>query len=370
MLVRCRQRGDLRPAGRGRAAIVPVRCSCSPPDDRAGDPTRVDGEPLVGARPRAPARCLHRRLPAYPARPCRREAAARRCSAATQAKTALLRHGGRWCRPRGATPSTHILKLPLGARAGRRTRASAPRSRTNGCAASCCAPSASTVAASRTRGDRSAQGAGDRSHRPPLARRSMVGAPADGGLLPGQRHAAAALRASRPAGPDIGRMLDLLRGSEQAATDRERLLAAMVVMWLLAVPELSGKRFAIRLLSGGRFVLGAVVGRDVGVAAAGALAEGFVAAALAVDAVAHRRCAGPPPDHAPALARARRGAMRWARASMRSWPAWPSGPGRRSTAAAASLPAGFASSVSEPVFDGPAPRRARAVGLIARLPRG
>jgi serine/threonine-protein kinase HipA len=56
-------------------------------------------------------------------------------------------------------------------------------------------------------------------------------------------------------GPGVGRMLDLLRGSEQATTDRERLLAAMVVMWLLAVPELSGKRFAIRLHSGGRFEL-------------------------------------------------------------------------------------------------------------------
>ena len=34
--------------------------------------------------------------------------------AGTQEKTALLFHGGKWCRPRGATPTTHILKLPLG----------------------------------------------------------------------------------------------------------------------------------------------------------------------------------------------------------------------------------------------------------------
>ncbi len=31
-----------------------------------------------------------------------------------QEKAALLRHRGRWCRPRGMTPSTHILKLPMG----------------------------------------------------------------------------------------------------------------------------------------------------------------------------------------------------------------------------------------------------------------
>src|SRR5258708_21670498 len=34
--------------------------------------------------------------------------------AGAQEKTALLSMGGAWYRPRGATPTTHILKLPLG----------------------------------------------------------------------------------------------------------------------------------------------------------------------------------------------------------------------------------------------------------------
>jgi serine/threonine-protein kinase HipA len=34
--------------------------------------------------------------------------------AGNQEKTALLRHKGRWCRPHGSTPTSHILKLPLG----------------------------------------------------------------------------------------------------------------------------------------------------------------------------------------------------------------------------------------------------------------
>jgi serine/threonine-protein kinase HipA len=34
--------------------------------------------------------------------------------AGAQEKTALLRHAGKWCRPLGTTPTTHILKLPLG----------------------------------------------------------------------------------------------------------------------------------------------------------------------------------------------------------------------------------------------------------------
>jgi serine/threonine-protein kinase HipA len=34
--------------------------------------------------------------------------------AGAQEKTALLWHDGRWCKPLGATPTTHIFKLPLG----------------------------------------------------------------------------------------------------------------------------------------------------------------------------------------------------------------------------------------------------------------
>lgn len=34
--------------------------------------------------------------------------------AGNQEKTAFLKHKGRWCRPHGSTPSSHIFKLPLG----------------------------------------------------------------------------------------------------------------------------------------------------------------------------------------------------------------------------------------------------------------
>lgn len=40
--------------------------------------------------------------------------------AGAQEKTALTRYKGRWCRPHGATPTTHILKLPLGIVGGSR----------------------------------------------------------------------------------------------------------------------------------------------------------------------------------------------------------------------------------------------------------
>jgi serine/threonine-protein kinase HipA len=34
--------------------------------------------------------------------------------AGAQEKTALLRMGEQWCIPQGATPTTHIIKLPIG----------------------------------------------------------------------------------------------------------------------------------------------------------------------------------------------------------------------------------------------------------------
>ena len=40
--------------------------------------------------------------------------------AGAQEKTAFTRVGGRWCRPHGATPTTHIFKLPLGLVGGSR----------------------------------------------------------------------------------------------------------------------------------------------------------------------------------------------------------------------------------------------------------
>ena len=40
--------------------------------------------------------------------------------AGAQEKTALTRVGSRWCRPHGATPTTHIFKLPLGLVGGSR----------------------------------------------------------------------------------------------------------------------------------------------------------------------------------------------------------------------------------------------------------
>jgi serine/threonine-protein kinase HipA len=79
---------------------------------------RVDCEPLNGAE-------VRRLLDAVPSDTPLGQAADdedlfRISLAGAQEKTALTRVGKRWCRPHGATPTTHIFKLPLGLVGGSR----------------------------------------------------------------------------------------------------------------------------------------------------------------------------------------------------------------------------------------------------------
>ncbi|MCB1956439.1 MAG: HipA domain-containing protein [Rhodocyclaceae bacterium] len=65
----------------------------------------IDGRPG-----RSAARCHRLECPAA----LSDEDALRISIAGAQEKTALLHHEGRWCHPLGSTPTTHILKLPVG----------------------------------------------------------------------------------------------------------------------------------------------------------------------------------------------------------------------------------------------------------------
>jgi serine/threonine-protein kinase HipA len=92
--------------GRDCAGAVQLMPEGEEPDDHR----RIDAEALSEARVAALLRNTVR------ADPLGLENADefRLSIAGAQEKTALLWHRKRWCRPRGATPSTHIFKLPLG----------------------------------------------------------------------------------------------------------------------------------------------------------------------------------------------------------------------------------------------------------------
>jgi serine/threonine-protein kinase HipA len=85
-----------------------------PDDEQAPDVKKIEGIPVT-------AKQIERLLTTMlsPSSPGGEEGDDFRISlAGAQEKTALLRHGGKWIRPRGATPSTHILKLPIGTGGG------------------------------------------------------------------------------------------------------------------------------------------------------------------------------------------------------------------------------------------------------------
>lgn len=80
-----------------------------PPDVAPSDTRKIEAQPLTEAAIAAELAGV------TAARPLAGESPDFRISiAGAQEKTALLRHAGRWCRPIGSTPTTHIFKLPLG----------------------------------------------------------------------------------------------------------------------------------------------------------------------------------------------------------------------------------------------------------------
>jgi serine/threonine-protein kinase HipA len=226
------------------------------PDDAVpADVQRVDGEPLDES---ALARLIDALAaePGQPATPPLRLPLV--ALGGERAKTALLWHRGRWWLPVNGTPSTHIVKLPLGARPG-----GVPALNTSLENEWLCVRLLAAFGFEHAATHIEAIGA----HKVLVVERSDRRWVDDRwwARLPGedlcQATATPAHQASEAAGgPGLGRLLELLRGSDRPAQDRERLLAATVVMWMLAVPDLGAKRFGLRWLPGGHFVLAPLTG--------------------------------------------------------------------------------------------------------------
>lgn len=174
--------------------------------------------------------------------------------AGAQEKTALLFHDGRWMRPHGATPTTHILKLPLGLVGNKRADLTASVENEWLCLAILRAfglPAANAEIVqfgaykvlSVERFDRAL-------HR-------------DGGWLlrlPQEDFCQALgvpphLKYESHGGPGVPDLASLLRHSETAREDLDTLFAALIVFWMLAAPDGHAKNFSLRLLPGGRFRL-------------------------------------------------------------------------------------------------------------------
>lgn len=173
--------------------------------------------------------------------------------AGAQEKTALLFHRGKWCRPLGPTPTTHIFKLPLGlvGHLQMDMRDSVENEwlcshlmQAFGLEAASCdiLTFGSRKVLVVERFDRAREPAGWIARLPQEDFCQALGLPstkryeADGG--PGMR--------------DILRVLD---GSATAAEDKRAFVKAQIVFWMLAAIDGQAKNFSIFHLRGGTYRL-------------------------------------------------------------------------------------------------------------------
>jgi serine/threonine-protein kinase HipA len=186
--------------------------------------------------------------------------------AGAQEKTALLRIGSKWHRPRGATPTTHILKLPLGLVGN--LQADMRESVENEWL---CAQILRALGR-RMAGTEMGSFAGrkvlvverfDRGWRGPGAERSQrktfKPGPGDWIARLPQEDLCQALGVPPEAkyesdgGPGMAECLSVLAQSENAVADRADFIKAQFVFWLLAATDGHGKNFSIAHRAGNAY---------------------------------------------------------------------------------------------------------------------
>lgn len=188
--------------------------------------------------------------------------------AGAQEKTALLSMAGRWFRPLHATPTTHILKLPLGVIGGFQGDFSDSVENEWLCGQILRAlklPVADSAIADFgeqrvlvvTRFDRRWIGVADG------AERRKRFAPAEGtwiARLPQEDFCQATGRPSSAkyeadGGPSISECLGILASSEHSVRDRTNFVLAQLTFWLLAATDGHAKNFSIHHEAGGAFAM-------------------------------------------------------------------------------------------------------------------
>lgn len=174
--------------------------------------------------------------------------------AGAQEKTALLWHEGAWHRPLGATPTTHIFKLPLGRVGNFQGDLGTSVENEWLCAQivrACGLPVANcsigTFEDQKTlvveRFDRRLSS--DSTHWLRLPQEDACQAL---GVPPSLKYEA-------DGGPGIPRIMDLLLGSQQAGEHRLAFFKTQLVFWLLCAPDGHAKNFSLAIEPQGRYRL-------------------------------------------------------------------------------------------------------------------
>lgn len=177
--------------------------------------------------------------------------------AGAQEKTALLWHRNRWNLPRGATPTTHILKLPLGLVGNMRADMTGSVENEWLCARLLQALGLNTASSEIASFGRHKALVVQRFDRLP-----SIGAQGQEWLarLPQEDFCQAlglpsSLKYEADGGPGVREMLRVLDGSRQAEADKLAFILALLAFWLLAATDGHAKNFSLHLERGGSYRL-------------------------------------------------------------------------------------------------------------------
>ena len=171
--------------------------------------------------------------------------------AGAQEKTALLQVSAKWCRPRGATPTTHLLKPPIGITPGRNLdmRLSVENEwLCNQIARELGLPSADCHIEDFGARRALVVKRFDRSWRPEgwIARLPQEDFCQAKGISSDQKY-------EQNGGPGIEACLTVLKGGEAFQEDGRNFLCAQLLFWFMAAIDGHAKNFSLFILPGGRY---------------------------------------------------------------------------------------------------------------------
>jgi len=172
--------------------------------------------------------------------------------AGAQEKTALLLHEGQWCRPRGTTPTTHIFKLPLGKVGNMQADFSSSVENEWLCLQLLRAYGLPVPTCGMGHFGRHKVLVVERFDRK-YENGWWIRLPQEdfcqvAGVSSNQKY-------ESHGGPGQAFILDKLRGSENAASDRKNFLMSQLLFWLMAAPDGHAKNFSIAIGPKDRFWL-------------------------------------------------------------------------------------------------------------------
>jgi serine/threonine-protein kinase HipA len=177
--------------------------------------------------------------------------------AGAQEKTALLWHGNGWCKPLGATPTTHILKLPLGLVGNMRADMTTSVENEWLCARLAGALGLPVASCNMATFGRRKVLVVERFDRAPATspdgRRWLARLPQEDfcqafGL-------ASSLKYESDGGPGVRDLLRILDTSSRAETDKLNFVLSLLLFWLLAATDGHAKNFSLFLERGGGYRL-------------------------------------------------------------------------------------------------------------------